>query len=281
MRLTLVLAVLLAGGLAAQTQASKTGPVWPCTPGRAIDPTYVKVAEETGGQVFLFDRSEAARSLVLTRESMTHKETVFRASGTLAAGYRDMQFPVDSTIESLLFSVSLQCGQSVTLYRPSGAELDASAPGVEDNRFRSGRIVVMARPEPGTWQVRIVGMGMYFAVVQANSDVALHGVRFVEAGGRPGHEGYFPMTTPLRLSVQQMLSASVSGGGVTGFRMIDSAAGTLQALELAADAATGNDRDFYGPVTPGHPAFRIMVEGRDAKGYAYQRVDPKLFHAVP
>jgi hypothetical protein len=43
--------------------------------------------------VFLFDRSEAGRSLVLMREGMTHKETVFRAAGTLAPGYRDFQFP--------------------------------------------------------------------------------------------------------------------------------------------------------------------------------------------
>lgn len=272
---------LLAGTLAAQTQPGRTDPAWPCTSGRAIDPTYVKVAEETGGQVFLFDRSEAARSLVLMRESMTHKETVFRASGTMAPGYRDMQFPVDSTVESLLLSVSLQCGQSVTIYRPSGAELDASAPGVEDNRYRSGRIVVMSRPEPGIWQVRIAGMGMYFAVIQAKSDVALHGVRFVQVGGRPGHEGYFPMTTPVRLSVSQMLSANVSGGGVTGFRMIDSVGGNLQALALAADPGNGDDHDFFGPVTPSRPEFRILVEGRDAKGYPYQRVDPKLFHAVP
>ena len=263
----------------AQQQSSQNPPGWPCAGARAVDPTYVQLAENTGGEVFLFDRSEAARSLVLMQEGMKHKETVFRASGTLTSGYRDFQFPVDTTIESLLFSISLQCTQSVVIYRPSGAELDASAPGVDDNRYHAGRIVAMSRPEPGVWQVRIVGSGLFFAVVEAKSDVSLHSVRFVQLGGRPGHEGYFPMTTPVRLNLPQMLQASVSGSGVTGFRMINSGGATLQPLALAADE--NDQEEFQGPVIPSHKDFRIVVEGRDSRGYPYQRIFPRLFHAEP
>jgi von Willebrand factor A domain-containing protein 7 len=269
---------LLAANAFAQEQSSQTPPGWPCVGGRAVDPTYVRMAESTGGQVFLFDRSEAGRSLVLMREGMKHAETIFRATGTLAPGYRDFQFPVDTAIESLLFSISLQCAQSVAIYRPSGAELDASAPGVDDNRYRAGRIVVMSRPEPGIWQVRIVGAGLFFVVTEARSDVSLHSVQFVQVGGRPGHEGYFPMTTPVRLNVPQMLSASVSGTGVSGFRMIGSGGETLQPLELSANESGD---EFQGPVTPTKGAFRIVVEGRDARGYPYQRIFPRLFKAIP
>ena len=264
----------------AQEQSSQTTPGWPCAGARAVDPAYVTVAESTGGEVFLFDRSEAARSLVLMSEGMKHKETVFRASGTLARGYRDFQFPVDTTIESLLFSLSLQCVQSVEIYRPSGAQLDATAPGVEDNRFHAGRVVVMSRPEPGIWQVRIVGSGLFFAVVEAKSDVSLHTVRFVQMGGRPGHEGYFPMTTPVRLNVPQMLSATVSGPGVTGFRLINSAGQTVQPISLTPEEG-GDDREYLGSVTPTKRAFRIVVEGRDSRGYPYQRIFPPLFNAEP
>jgi len=273
-------AALLTPNSVAQQQSSQNPPGWPCAGARSVDPTYVKLAENTGGEVFLFDRSEAARSLVLMQEGMKHKETVFRASGTLARGYRDFQFPVDTTIESLLFSISLQCAQSVVIYRPSGAELDATAPGVDDNRYHAGRIVAMSRPEPGVWQVRIVGSGLFFAVVEAKSDLSLHSVQFVQLGGRPGHEGYFPMTTPVRLNLPQMLSASVSGSGVTSFRMIDSGGATLQSLALAADE-NGDKEEFQGPVIPSQKDFRIVVDGRDSRGYPYQRIFPRLFHAEP
>jgi hypothetical protein len=276
----IAVALFSLAGFLAQSLSGQTPPAWPCVAGRAIDPAYVRVAENTGGQVFLFDRSEAGRSLVLMREGMTHRETVFRATGTLASGYRDFQFPVDTTIESLLFSISLQCAQSVVIYRPSGTELDSSAPGVDDNRYRAGRIVVMSRPEPGVWQVRIGGSGLFFALVEAKSDVSLHSVQFVQLGGRPGHEGYFPMTAPPRLNVAQMLAASVSGSGVTGFRVVDAANATVQSLELAADE-NGAEGEFYGSVIPSRKDFRIVVEGRDSRGYPYQRIFPRLFHAEP
>ena len=54
-----------AASVCAQEQAPVSRPGWPCVAGRAIDPTYARTAEATGGQVFLFDRSEAGRSTVL------------------------------------------------------------------------------------------------------------------------------------------------------------------------------------------------------------------------
>src|SRR5712692_9520354 len=101
--------VLLSATLAAQPQPQHSPPGWPCVAGRAVDPTYVELAERTGGQLFLFDRSEAARSLVLMRETHKHEEVIFRAAGTRPAGYHDFQFPVDTTVESLLLAISLQC----------------------------------------------------------------------------------------------------------------------------------------------------------------------------
>src|SRR6266478_4960775 len=118
--------VLLTAALAGQPQAPHSQPGWPCVAGRAVDPTYIELAERTGGQVFLFDRSEAGRSLVLMREDLKHKQVIFRATGMLPTGYRDFTFPVDTTVESLLLTISLQCSQAISIYRPSNAELRAS-----------------------------------------------------------------------------------------------------------------------------------------------------------
>src|SRR5260370_7584254 len=105
--------------IAAQPQPQHSQPGWPCVPGRTVDPAYLEVAERTGGQVFLFDRSEAGRSLVLMRETHKHEEAIYRATGKLPGGYRDFQFPVDTTVESLLLSASLHSFQAISTYRPS------------------------------------------------------------------------------------------------------------------------------------------------------------------
>ena len=110
-----LLLVLAIQNLSAQNQAPSTQPGWPCVAGRAIDPAYVQTAEATGGQVFLFDRTEAARSMVLVQHSHKHDETIFRSTGTLMTGSREFNFPVDSTVESLMLSVTLQCLQSITV----------------------------------------------------------------------------------------------------------------------------------------------------------------------
>lgn len=274
--------LLLIATLAGQSQSHQTPTGWSCVAGRAVDPAYVQLAERTGGQLFLFDRSEAGRSLVLMREERKHEELVFRATGTLAAGYHDYQFPVDSTVESLLLAISLQCSQAVSIYRPSGAELRASEPGVEDNVYRSGRIVIQSRPEAGMWRVQLVGAGIFSIVVQASSPISFHDAEFVELGGRSGHEGYFALKSPARLNTTQLLSARLyAPPEATEFFLVNSAGEVLQRLDLQPSSARGDDREFMGAVTPSHATFRVVVEGRDASGFWYQRLYPYLFELKP
>src|SRR5260370_21862409 len=166
--------------LCAQEQAPQTRAGWPCVAGRAIDPTYVRTAEATGGQVFLFDRSEAGRSMVLMQYTDKHDDTIFRSTGILSTGSREFSFPVDSTVESLLVTVTLQCLQSITVLRPTNTEVHAGEPDVNDNRFRSGQVLILTRPQAGAWRVRIAGIGLFFGVAQAKSAISLDNVEFVE-----------------------------------------------------------------------------------------------------
>jgi hypothetical protein len=207
---------------------------------------------------------------------------VFRATGTFPAGYRDYQFPVDSSVESLLLAISLQCSQAVSIYRPSGAELRTAEPGVDDNVYRSGRIVIQSRPETGVWRVRLAGAGIFSVVVQARSPISFHSAEFVEAGGRPGHEGYFPLKTPARLNQPQLLSTRLSApGGALVFHLVNANGESLQQLDLQSSSEGSDDREFIGSVTPAHATFRVAVEGRDASGFWYQRLYPHLFELKP
>lgn len=249
--------------------------------GRAVDPSYVRTSEATGGQVFLFDRSEAARSMVLVRYAGKHTDTVFRATGTLSTGSREFSFPVDSTIESLMVSVTLQCLQSIAVYRPSNTEVHSGEPSVDDNRFRSGQILIVAKPEAGSWRVRITGIGMFFVVAQAKSGISLDGVEFVAPGGRPGHEGLFPIEGPIHLGERRMLSVRVKAPhGEPTFRLVSSAGETLEPLAMKTADENTDDREFLGTLTLKHAEFRVAVEGRDDAGYPYQRVLPQLIQAA-
>ncbi len=273
----LVVSCAHAAFLCAQQQVPQTRPGWPCVAGRAIDPTYIRTAEATGGQVFLFDRSEAGRSMILMQYSGKHEDTIFRSTGTLSTGSHEFTFPVDSTIESLMVTVTLQCLQSITVLRPTNTEVHAGEPDVNDNRFRSGQVLILTRPQAGAWRVRIAGAGLFFVVAQAKSSISLNRVEFVELGGRPGHEGMFPVKGPFHLGEQRTLSVNLEApAGDAHFRLIDSAGETLEPLEMSPADQGEDERTLEGKITLKHAAFRVAVEGRDAAGYPYQRVLPRL-----
>jgi hypothetical protein len=241
-----------------------------------VDPSYVRTAEATGGQVFLFDRSEAGRSMVLVRNASKHEDTIFRATGILSTGLQEFEFPVDSTVESLMVSVTLQCLQSITVLRSSNTEVHAGEPNVDDNRFRSGEILIVARPSAGTWRVKIAGIGLFFVVAQAKSSISLDHVEFVEPGGRPGHEGLFPIKGPVRMGVQTLMVRLTAPPGELKFRLINSQSETLEPLEMEPVSESGGNREFVRTFPLKHPSFRVAVEGREEAGYPYKRVLPRL-----
>jgi len=276
---TIVLVVVsISPILVAQDQQPRSRPGWPCV-GKP-DPSYFTVAEGSGGQVFLFDPSEVGESSALMIGAMKHEETVYRAAGTLAEGVHEFSIPVDSAIESAMFSISLQCLQVVEIVRPSGDELRANDPGVEYHQFQAGRIVTLPKPTPGAWTVRVAGKGMFFLVLQAKSELTLDRVAFVEPGGRPGHEGLFPIKGAPRRGVAQKMEVEMSGAFRNPrFRFVSSAAELIQELPLEAQEDSGGEHAFLGDVTPRARQFRLAVSGEDGRGFPFQRVHAPLFTA--
>jgi hypothetical protein len=268
----------IATAVAAQDQQPRSRPGWPCV-GKP-DPSYFTVAEGSGGQVFLFDPSEVGESSVLMIGAMKHEETVFRAAGTLAEGVHEFSIPLDSTIESAMFSVSLQCLQVVEIVRPSGGELRANDPGVDYRQFQAGRIVTLPKPTPGAWTVRVAGKGMFFLVLQAKTELSLDRVEFVEPGGRPGHEGLFPIKGGPKRGVTQKLEVELSGDARNPrFRFVSSAAEMIQDVALQPEGGGGETQSFLGDVTPRAGQFRLVVTGVDSLGFPFQRVHAPLFTA--
>jgi hypothetical protein len=275
---TLLFLLLLVSLQAALAQTGQSGPRpgWPCVPGRAIDPAYLEMSEATGGQVFLLQKNEAIHSGVVMMLPTTHPETLFRAVGYLT-GTRTFEFPVDASVESLSVSASIQCRQTVAVIDPGGAEVTA-ANAVQSIELQAGKIVRVDGPGAGNWKVKIAGQGLFVFSVRAKTAIRLTNVRFVEPGGRPGHEGYFPVKQPPQLGVPQQLEASVSGP-LTGasFQMIGASGETLGGL-TESQASEGGEHLLE--ITPSVERFGILVEGTDESGRPVRRMYPKLFRVT-
>ena len=260
-----VATLLVAAGFAcAQSGQTPPRPGWPCVAGRPVDPAFLDASESTGGQLFMFQRSEAAQSAAVLTASSHHKATILRIVGNLN-GSRDFSFPVDSTVSSLLVMASIQCRNAVRLSRPNGAELTA-AESASNIDLQAGRIVRIDRPEPGAWSVRLAGTGMFLLSALATSDIALNGVSF--SGSRSPVYG---ISQPMEMRLSGVASN-------LRFQLIDAAGNPLSDPEAPGTAPDGA---FTAVVTPNTERLRILVAGTDASALPFQRVYPILLRAAP
>jgi hypothetical protein len=272
MRCTFLLAlvVFVSPSADAQTRQQSGSPGWPCAGN--VDPSYVRIAEATGGSVLMFHPSEVGGSAAELISSDRHRQTILRAAGQVADGLYEYDVPVDSTIESLYLLVSMQCLQVATVVTPSGEPLDVAAPGVEYHHFESIRLFVVTKPAPGLWKVAMGGSGMVSLTVKAKTDLAFGGVTFLQGGIPLG--GGSPAGKTLR--------AEVALSGATrpiGFRFVSPAGASIRGFDLQPDDRADSDGHYAGEVTTPGTDFRVAVVGRDANGFPFLRVDGRLFLA--
>jgi hypothetical protein len=189
----------------------------------------------------------------LLAATFSHRETLFRAAGALADGLHEFAVPVDPTVGSALFSVSVQCLQVVEVVRPSGALLEASDEGVEYHQFESGRVVTVRAPDPGTWRVRASGRGIFFVVVQARSEMSLA----VQLLAKRGAE-MVPVFQPAPPGATQLVAVALHGTGEDfTVRLVSATAETLGPVQRVPGRA-GEER-WTGEFTVPPMPFRIAV----------------------
>ena len=157
-----MLAVPLLAGAQQQTPNPRSG--WPC--GARLDPSYFRVAEGTGGHLLLLSPEEIGDSTALLTAFTAHPATIFRLAGAVTPGLHEIAVRIDSSIDSVLFSISVQCLQTADVVRPSGAAAIGDDVTLLPN-FRAEHMVIVRRPEPGVWTLRVVGSGIGGIVVQA------------------------------------------------------------------------------------------------------------------
>jgi len=252
----------------AQQQSSGARAGWPC--GARLDPSYFEVAERTGGHLLLLAPAEVGDSAALLTTFTDHPQTIFRLAGTINPGLHEFRIPIDSTVESVVFSVAVQCLQAAEIVRPSGAPV-AGGDGVIDlSSFQAERMISVKRPEPGVWIVRAAGSGVAGLVVQARTPLSIAQVQFAAAGGSAF------TSTPLP-DIENAVRIVIGGpAGEVRASLVDGAARRIAALPLTAGDTPNT---YVSRVAPGVDRFRVMVEGKDAAGLPFQRVSAPLFAA--
>jgi von Willebrand factor A domain-containing protein 7 len=250
-------------------QQSSTRAGWPC--GGRVDPAYFQGAEGTGGQLLLLAPEELGESAALLTAPADHPQTIFRLAGAMNPGVHEFRVPIDSSVESVVFSISVQCLQTADVARPSGAPL-AGGDGVTDlSNFRAVRMLIVKRPEPGVWTLRVAGSGIAGVMVKARSALGIADVQFAAAGSTV-------FTRSPLAGVENSVRITITGRATeVEASLVDGAFRRIAPLPLTVDALAGS---YVSSFTPGVQGFRLMIEGKDADGIPFQRVQAPLLTAA-
>jgi hypothetical protein len=265
--LCLLIATAPTGASRDQRQSPSSRSNWPC--GARIDPSYFQIAEATGGRMFLLAPWEIADSAAVIQASDRHAQTIFRLAGTINPGTHEFRVPIDSSVESVVFSISVQCLRTTEVLQPSGEP--ASGEGVTDfSTFVAERMVVVTRPAAGVWAVRAAGSGLAGVMVQARSTLALTDVEFAAAGSDR-------FSRVPAAAVENAVRIAVAGRP----SRVEAAIVNAASKEIAPLPLTPGDGEgaYVGRFTPGPDAFRVLIRGTDAGGMAFQRVHAPLLTA--
>jgi hypothetical protein len=263
--LVAVAALAVHAPIGAQEQPSKPRAAWPC--GGRLDPAYFQGAEATGGHLLMLAPGEIGDSAGLFMAFMDNPQTIFRLAGPMNPGLHEFHVPIDASVESVVFSISVQCLQTAEVARPSGAI--AGGPGVTDlANFLAVRMVIVKQPDPGVWTIRVSGSGVAGVMVQARTALAIAEVQFAAIGSTD-------FTSSPSAGVENAVRIRMSGHPTQiEASLVNASFKRIAALPLTAGET---ENSYVSRFTPGKDAFRVLIEGKDADGVRFQRVLAPLF----
>lgn len=242
-----------------------------CSP---YDPAYFSLANSSGGQVFILNRAEAGvvtqLADMLSRNDAVDIEA---AQNVLAGSSASHSFVVDSRLSKLTVSFSKVAATGFVLRRPDGSVVASGQPGVSVIALSNATVFSIATPATGSWRADVSGSvgGEYSLLISGESDLSFDEFRFVELGGRPGHQGYYPIPGLPRLGSVIKGLAKLTGtpsSTLFEFRAMDGR--QLQRFALADPG--GEAGRLLGDVTVPNENFRIYAVGTDSGGTAFQRL---------
>ena len=236
----------------------------------AVDPSYRKVAQVSGGQVFALQRFEAGNVAQLANAVVhTNSAQLLSVEDILLGTPLSYTVPVDSTITQLTFSVSGATAVSIT--RPSGATVLTTDADVTFIGLSSGAVYTIAAPAVGAWSISINGSGDFTVNISAVSSFSLRSAHFVEVSGRSGHQGLYNIPGFPVVSLDNDLRVDLSDAPSTAsFDLRTKAGAIIQSFTATPDA--NSPQTLFGNVVLPSTPFLVYVTGLNAAGEQYQRV---------
>ena len=242
-----------------------------------VEPSYFNLAAQTGGDFYFWAPGEFARAGL---QLPIHDEPVLLAYGPFDAPRRSFEFPVESGVRTLTIFAGAQRKDRAVLVRPGGGIVAEGAAGVTLQTFSHMTIATIQTPAPGKWRVDFEGAGLYSvsAHVRPSAEVdapALIAFDFVEMGGRPGHEGWFPIQRELRRG--ESIACQLSASGASSGLQLQFVTGDDRIIAtVPMDSESGDMEHYLGRcVVPKQP-FRVVVAGRDRLGQLFRRTTSAL-----
>lgn len=250
-----------------------------CSP---IDPAYIKVAQATGGQVFVINPNETSLLFNLIKPSLKGDlEPILILQDTHTTTAKNYTIPVDSTISGITLSITSDVLSTAKVFRPSGAEVLPTDAGVAITTLSTAKIIRIDAPEAGSWSLSVSGAGKLSVSVSGNSSISFDNFDFVEERGRPGHTGFFPIFGKPIVSSDPAQSIAFMRGDIatTNFELLALDNRVIRSVDLNKGTGEVAKDEFFGTfVLPAEP-FRIGVKGVDQVGNPYARVYPRVFSA--
>jgi hypothetical protein len=253
-----------------------------------INADFFALAAATGGDCYFWAPGEFAAAAGLLKVPVA-SEPIALAYGSSAGPFaQTLEVPVDATVSRLSLFAGAQRLDTLRLLRPDGRNIDANPAGADVQDFHHMRIITVADPEPGLWQVELRGAGRFELAARYLADrsrlegmdreaIDLIDFTFVERRGRPGHEGLFPLqTTPLAGTSHRCRITLTGGIEPTTAEMISATGMVLGKIRLERPAAGDIGNEFIGSCRVPDQLFRVRVRGRDFDGRIFQRLTAGL-----
>jgi von Willebrand factor A domain-containing protein 7 len=263
----------LAGNVSALA-TSKNIQIYPmvfgsCSP---LDPAYIRVASDSGGQLFFLQRFEGGAVTQLA-DLVVRPNSVNLSSfaDTLAGTPKTFGVPINAGITTSTISISGTT--AATVVRSDGSTVKASDPGTTIINLSTGVIFSSANPIPGIWNVTVNGSGNVSLIASGESDIQFPLFRFVSPGGRPGHEGVYPIDGFPIAGQTATVEAKLDGvSNAPQFQLQTQAGSILQSFALTSVPGTTNE--FAGTITVPNVPFVVSAGGTDSSGTVFQRIVP-------
>lgn len=251
-----------------------------------INPDFFNLSADTGGDFYFWGPGEFAASAATLRIPIT-SAPILLDYGTGDHFAKSYEIPVDSRVVLLSVFTGAQRKDAVALYRPDGRSTSANPAFVSDQNFRHMNIITVDNPEPGMWRLEWKGAGHYAVTVKysgwkgktstrQDEGIDLIDMKFVEPGGRPGHEGLFPVEGKVRSSQSRLCKFKITGKVSAPVAELLSRDNRILGRAVLQPVPE-SDGEFLATCTVPAVPFRTRVSGRDTDGYPFQRVTSALY----